>query len=50
MTTIVANRLGMAADRRISAVPVFRTSKIFRVRGSIIGFAGNTEQGLRFIE
>lgn len=50
MTTIVANRTGMAADRRVTGVPMFRTSKIFRVRGSIIGFAGNTEQALRFIE
>jgi ATP-dependent protease HslVU (ClpYQ) peptidase subunit len=50
MTTIVANRTSMAADKRVSGVPVFRTSKIFRVRGSLIGFAGNTEQALRFIE
>lgn len=50
MTTIVANRKGMAADKLVSNVPLFKTSKIFRVKGSLIGIAGNTEQALRFVE
>ena len=51
MTTIVANRKGMAADKRISGCgTVFKTSKLHRVRGSIIGFCGNVEQALQFIE
>lgn len=50
MTTIACNRKGMAADKRISNVPLFKTNKIFRIRGSLIGIAGNTEQALRFVE
>lgn len=50
MTTIVANRTSMAADKRITGGPMFKTTKIYRIRGSLIGFAGNVEQALRFIE
>lgn len=50
MTTIVCNREGMAADKRISGAAIFKSQKIFRVNGSLIGFAGNVEQALRFIE
>lgn len=50
MTTIVCNRLGMAADKRISGGPIFASTKIFRVNGSLIGVAGNMEQALRFVE
>lgn len=52
MTTIVCDRRGMAADKRISGVgsAVFKTAKLYRVRGSIIGFCGNPEQALQFIE
>lgn len=50
MTTIVCNHTTMAADKRISGVPMFKTCKIHRIKGSLIGFAGNTEQALRFIE
>jgi hypothetical protein len=40
----------MAADRKVTGVPMFSTTKIFRVKGSLIGIAGNTEQALRFVE
>lgn len=50
MTTIVCNRQGMAADKRISGGPIFASTKIFRVNGSLIGIAGNIEQALRFVE
>jgi 20S proteasome alpha/beta subunit len=50
MTTIVCNREGMAADKRISGGAMFRSTKLFRVNGSIIGIAGNAEQALRFVE
>jgi hypothetical protein len=50
MTTIVANRKGMAADRRGTSNPVFKMTKLFRVNGSIIGITGNVEQALRFVE
>jgi ATP-dependent protease HslVU (ClpYQ) peptidase subunit len=52
MTTIVCDRRSMAADKRISGVgsAVFKTAKLHRVRGSIIGFCGNPEQALQFIE
>lgn len=49
MTTIVCNRTSMAADKRVTGGPMFKTAKIARVNGSLIGFAGNTEQALRFI-
>lgn len=50
MTTIVCNRQGMAADKRISGQAMFKSTKIYRVNGSLIGFAGNVEQALRFVE
>ena len=51
MTTIVADRKGMAADKRVSGSgAVFKTSKLHRVNGSVIGFCGNAEQALQFIE
>lgn len=51
MTTIVADRNGMAADRRISGTgSAFKTAKLHRIRGSIIGYCGNPEQAMRFIE
>ena len=50
MTTIVCNRTGMAADKRISGGPIFASTKIFKVNGSLIGVAGNMEQALRFVE
>lgn len=54
MTTIVADRKGMAADKRISfsagGNSVFKTSKLHKVNGSIIGICGNVEQAMQFIE
>ncbi len=50
MTTIVCNRSGMAADKRISGGAMFRSTKIFSINGSLIGIAGNVEQALRFVE
>lgn len=50
MTTVVCNRASMAADKRISGGPIFSSTKIFRVNGSLIGVAGHLEQALRFVE
>lgn len=52
MTTVVCDRRGMAADKRMSdsGIPAFKTTKIQRVNGSLIGFCGNAEQALQFIE
>jgi ATP-dependent protease HslVU (ClpYQ) peptidase subunit len=50
MTTIVCNKIAMAADRRISDVPMFLTTKIFRVGDSLYGFAGSPAQSLKFLE
>lgn len=50
MTTIVCNSTTMAADKRGTSNPIFKTTKIFRVRGSLIGISGNIEQALRFVE
>jgi ATP-dependent protease HslVU (ClpYQ) peptidase subunit len=50
MTTIVANRNCMAADNRVTGMPMFSTEKLFRINGSILGIAGSTQQCLRFIE
>lgn len=40
----------MAADKRVSGGPRFKTSKIFRVGNSLIGIAGRVEHALKFIE
>ena len=40
----------MAADKRITGGPMFRSTKLFRVNGSILGIAGNAEQARRFVE
>lgn len=50
MTTVICTKQGMAADKRISGSPVFKSTKIHQIRGSLIGIAGNVEQALRFIE
>lgn len=52
MTTIVCDRRSMAADKRMSdsGIPNFKTTKIHRINGSLIGFCGNAEQALQFIE
>ena len=42
MTTVVANRECMAADERVtSGEPLFPTTKIFRIKGSLFGFCGD---------
>lgn len=50
MTTIVSNRTSMAADKRVTGGPMFRTTKIFRINGSLIGICGNLEAALQFVE
>lgn len=52
MTTVICDRRGMAADMRLSdaGIPAFKTTKIHRINGSLIGFCGNAEQALQFIE
>lgn len=50
MTTVVCDRKGMAADMRISSGTTFKSHKLYRVNGSIIGFCGDPEQALKFIE
>lgn len=50
MTTIVCNRTSMAADKRVTGGPMFKTTKIFRINGSLIGFCGSLEASLQFVE
>lgn len=51
MTTIVCNRRGMAADRRVVRHGSFYPAqKIFRVRDSLIGTAGHGDACLVFVE
>lgn len=50
MTTVVCDRRSMAADMRISGNVTFKSTKLHRVNGSIIGFCGDAEQALKFIE
>jgi hypothetical protein len=50
MTTIVATRTWIAADRKIACDLVFKSTKLFRVNGSIIGVAGSFQHALKFIE
>jgi ATP-dependent protease HslVU (ClpYQ) peptidase subunit len=50
MTTIVATTEMMASDRRVTGGPMFRITKIQRIRGSLYGGAGNVEQILKMFE
>lgn len=51
MTTIACNRSMMAADTLMDDEGMITyTTKIFRVPGAIIGFAGEVAEGLKFIE
>lgn len=50
MTTVIATRKGMAADKRGTGTAIFKLTKAFRVNGNLIGFCGNVENGLRFID
>lgn len=50
MTTIVANREGMAADYRVTGLgSYYPAHKIFRVRDSIIGTSGHGDACLAFV-
>lgn len=51
MTTIAVRDGIMAADRTVQAdgINVFETSKIYRVKGALIGFAGALTDALRFV-
>lgn len=51
MTTIAANSALMAADSQSTEGSLItKTQKIFKVNGDIIGFAGNHQDGLLFVE
>lgn len=51
MTTIVANREGMAADRQTShGDQKFHGTKIFKIKRTIIGMAGDANQCEQFLE
>jgi hypothetical protein len=50
MTTVICDRRGMAADMRICGNITFKSPKIHRVNGALIGFCGDAEQALKFIE
>lgn len=52
MTTIVANREGMAADSRVSleGSPFYHADKIFRIGDSLFGTAGDGMMGLLMID
>jgi hypothetical protein len=40
----------MAADKRVTGAPMFKATKIQRIRGSLFGGAGNVEQILKMFE
>lgn len=50
MTTIVATTEVMASDRRVTGGPMFKTTKIQRIHGSIYGGAGNVDQIFKMFE
>lgn len=51
MTTLVANREGMAADTRVTGSnSYYPATKLFRIRDSILGTAGNGFMCLAFVE
>jgi ATP-dependent protease HslVU (ClpYQ) peptidase subunit len=50
MTTIVATVEIMASDRRVTGGPMFKATKIQRIKGSIYGGAGNLEQIIKMFE
>lgn len=47
MTTIAANLEGMASDSRVSGGPMFNTTKLRRINGSLYAGAGNLSQILK---
>jgi ATP-dependent protease HslVU (ClpYQ) peptidase subunit len=50
MTTIVATTAMMASDRRVTGGPMFKATKIQRIKGSIYGGAGSIEQIAKMFE
>ncbi len=52
MTTIACNRQTMAADSQISFEDGAKGNikKLFRVNGDLIGFCGETDDGLAFVD
>jgi hypothetical protein len=50
MTTIIATTEVMASDRRVTGGPMFKGTKIQRIKGSLYGGAGNFEQILKMFE
>lgn len=49
MTTIVCDRKGMAADTRVTGVPIYHCSKMHRIRGKLVGVAGDMAATTKFL-
>jgi hypothetical protein len=50
VTTIVATTELLASDRRVTGGPMFKATKIARIKGSLYGGAGNLEQIMKMFE
>jgi ATP-dependent protease HslVU (ClpYQ) peptidase subunit len=50
MTTIIATAEVIASDRRVTGGPMFKATKIQRIKGSLYGGAGNLEQIMKMFE
>lgn len=50
MTTIIATVESMASDRRVTGGPMFKCTKIARIKGSLYGGAGDMAQILKMFE
>jgi hypothetical protein len=50
MTTIIATLEVLASDRRVTGGPMFKATKIARIKGSLYGGAGNLEQIMKMFE
>ena len=50
MTTIVATTEELVSDRRVTGGPMFKATKIQRIKGSLYGGAGNLEQIMKMFE
>ena len=49
MTTVVATPDFMCADRQVNPGPLFETTKLRRIRGSIYGICGNLDLCMSFL-
>jgi ATP-dependent protease HslVU (ClpYQ) peptidase subunit len=49
MTTIVCDRKGMAADTRVTGVPMYYCAKVHRIRGKLVGVAGDSAATTKFL-